>query len=138
MVGLLSLVAIVVIMVPAMLMAGGAGFFAGMHGGVAGYAAMGLTMVLVVLLVMALSIPISMAMWFAPALVTFHDLKPVDALKMSFFACLKNIVPFLLYAIILVVLSIIAAIPFGLGFLVLIPVVLASIYSAYRDIFFAG
>ena len=137
-VGLLSLVAIVVILVPAMLMVGGAGFLAGMHGGAYNFAAMGLTVVLAVLVVLALSIPIYMAMWFAPSLVIFHDLAPLEALKTSFFACLKNIIPFLLYGIIVLILSVIAVIPFGLGLLILIPVVLASIYTAYRDIFFAG
>jgi uncharacterized membrane protein len=31
----------------------------------------------------------------------------------------------------------IASIPFGLGWLVLMPVVLCSVYAAYRDIFFS-
>jgi hypothetical protein len=137
-VGVLTVVAAIVIIVPVMLLVGGAGFFAGMHGGVQGIAAMGLTVVLGVLVVMALSVPISMALWFAPALVVFHDLKPVEALKTSFFACLKNVVPFLLYAIVLLVLGVFASIPFGLGWLVLIPVALASVYMAYREIFFDG
>jgi len=137
-IGLLSLGAIIVIMVPAMLMAGGAGFLAGMHGGYQAFAAMGLTVALAILVVLALSIPVYMALWFAPSLVIFHDMAPLDALRTSFFVCLKNIIPFLLYGIVVLVLGVIAAIPFGLGFLVLIPVVLASIYIAYRDIFFSG
>lgn len=137
-VGLLSLVAIIAIIVPTMLMVGGAGFLAGMHGGVYNFAAMGITVVLAVLLVMALSIPVYMAMWFAPSLVIFHDLAPLEALKASFFACLKNFIPFVLYGIIVLILSVIAVIPFGLGLLVLIPVVLASVYTSYRDIFFPG
>ena len=55
---------------------------------------------LMVLVVMALSIPLAMAIWFAPALVVFHDLQPLDAMKQSFAGCLKNIVPFLVYGII--------------------------------------
>lgn len=136
MLGLLMLVAMIVIMVPAMLIVGGAGFLAGKSGGLAGYAALGMTMLLVVLVIIAVSIPIYMAIWFAPSLVIFHDMKPVEALKTSFFACLKNIVPFLLYGVILLVLTVIAAIPFGLGLLILMPVVIASVYTAYRDIFF--
>lgn len=138
--GVLALVAWVIVLVPALLIMGGGGFMAMMHGGgdVAGFAALGLTFVLAMLVVLALSIPVYMALWFAPALIVFHNLKPVDAMKTSFFACLKNIIPFLLYGVILLVLSFIAAIPFGLGFLVLMPVIVASIYTAYRDIFFAG
>ena len=45
-------------------------------------------------------------------------------------------IPFTLYSLVLLVLAVIAAIPLGLGFLVLIPVAIASIYAAYRDIFF--
>jgi hypothetical protein len=135
MLGVLSLIAGVVILLPAMALIGGAGFMAVMHGGYYGLAAMGLTAVMALLTVLALSVPLCMALWFAPALVIFQKLKPVDALKHSFFGCLKNIVPFLIYSIIVLVLGVIAAIPFGLGYLVWVPVVVASVYAGYRDIF---
>jgi hypothetical protein len=138
--GLLALVAWIIILIPAMMIMGGGSFLAVIRGGsdLASVAALGLTFALAMLVVLSLSIPLYMALWFAPALIVFHELKPVDAMKASFFACLKNVMPFLLYSVILLVLSMIAAIPFGLGFLVLVPVVVASIYTAYRDIFFAG
>lgn len=138
--GLLAMVAWAIVFIPALLVMGGGGFMAMLHGGgdVVSFAALGLTFVLAMLVVLALSIPVYMALWFAPALIVFHGLKPVEAMKTSFFACLKNIIPFLLYGVILMVLSCIAAIPFGLGFLVLLPVVVASIYTGYRDIFIAG
>jgi uncharacterized membrane protein len=44
-------------------------------------------------------------------------------------------VPFLIYGIIMLVLSILATIPLGLGWLVLGPVAVASVYVAYRDIY---
>jgi uncharacterized membrane protein len=56
-------------------------------------------------------------------------------MKASFVGCLKNIVPFLLYGVVMIVLCIVAAIPAGLGFLVLGPVAVASMYTGYRDIF---
>ncbi|MEW5889186.1 MAG: BPSS1780 family membrane protein [Pseudomonadota bacterium] len=84
---------------------------------------------------LALSVPLAMAVWFAPALVMFRDVAPVEAMKRSFSACLKNIAPFLIYGIILFVLSLVAMIPFGLGFLVLIPVTVGSVYSSYVEIF---
>ena len=59
-----------------------------------------------------------------------------EAMKNSFVACLKNVVPFLLYSVILLLLSFVASIPFGLGWLVLGPVIAASLYTSYRDIFF--
>jgi uncharacterized membrane protein len=94
-----------------------------------------LTIVLALLIMLALMLPVFMAMWFAPALVVFHQLGAIEALKASFAGCLKNIVPFLFQGVILLVASIVASIPFGLGWLVLGPVLAASIYAAYRDIY---
>jgi len=90
---------------------------------------------LVVLITLALYVPLIMAIWFAPALVVLRNATAVDAVKLSFQGCLLNIIPFLLYGLIMLVLSIIAIIPLGLGFLVLVPVVMASVYVAYRDIY---
>ena len=86
-------------------------------------------------LVIALALPLLMALWFAPALVVFHDVQPMAAMKASFFACLKNIVPFLVYGLIGLLLLIVALIPFGLGLLVFGPVLWATTYTGYRDIF---
>jgi len=93
---------------------------------------------LAVLIGIALMLPLYMAMWFAPALVVFHELGAMDAMKASFFGCLKNIVPFLIYGIVGMLLSIVASIPFGLGWLVLGPVVTASVYVGYRDIYLSA
>lgn len=92
-------------------------------------------MLLPLLLGMALSIPLMMALWFAPALVYFNDESPLNSISASFYACLANIVPFLFYGVILFVLAFIAMIPFGLGFLILIPTIIASVYQGYLDIF---
>jgi hypothetical protein len=97
--------------------------------------AAGLTMLLAALIVAALLLPLMMAMWFAPALVVFHERSAVEAMKESFAGCLKNIVPFLVYGVVLLVLGLLALIPFGLGWIVLWPVVAASIYTGYRDIY---
>ena len=85
--------------------------------------------------VLALSIPITMAMLFATPLIVLADFEVGAALKTSFFACLKNIVPFLVWSIAAFVLAIIAAIPFFLGYLLLGPVMMVSLYMSYRDIF---
>lgn len=135
-VGVLGIVAFVALVVPVILVVGGAGVFAAIKGDAAGWAAMGVTLVLALLVALAVSIPIYMALWFAAPLVLFHGLKPVDALKASFYGCLKNIVAFLLYGVVLLVLCVVATIPLGLGWLVLGPVIFASVYAAYREIFF--
>jgi uncharacterized membrane protein len=87
---------------------------------------------------LALVVPVTMAMWFAPALVFFNNMAPLDALKASFNACLKNTLPFLVYGLMVMVLLFFAALPVGLGFLVLIPVLCGSIYVSYRDIYVAN
>jgi uncharacterized membrane protein len=76
-----------------------------------------------------------MASLFSPALVFFHDLKPVDAMKKSLHACAHNPMVFLLHGVWFVLFAIIAVIPFGMGLIILIPVVHLTIYYAYRDLF---
>ena len=89
------------------------------------------------LIALALMVPVFMAVWFAPPLAVFNELGAFDALKASFLGCLKNIVPFLIYGLILFCLAFLATIPVLLGWLVLGPVIGASIYTSYRDIYFA-
>jgi|APFre7841882724_1041349.scaffolds.fasta_scaffold01765_7 uncharacterized membrane protein len=135
MVGVVSLAAAVVMLVSIFLVVG-AGFGVSMLGGTPGMGGLGLTTALAILIALAVSIPVYMALWFAPALVTLHDFGTADALKASFTACLKNMLPFLVYGIAALLLSVVALVPFGLGLLVLVPVFIASVYAAYRDIFF--
>lgn len=84
---------------------------------------------------LTLSVPLMMATWFAPLLVIFNGMAAVDAMRLSFVACLKNIIAFQIYGITLVALVILATMPYGLGLFILIPTLFASIYASYRDIF---
>lgn len=84
---------------------------------------------------MLLFAAVSMALWFAPALVVFRQTPPIDAIKLSANAVLKNIVPFLVYGVISMVAAIVASIPFGLGWIVLVPVGLLSAFVSYREVF---
>ena len=84
---------------------------------------------------LALALPLSMAIWFAPALVIYDGMAPVNAMKSSFHASVHNWLSLSIYGLVLCVLAIIAAIPAGLGFLVLLPVMAASVYISYRDIY---
>ena len=87
------------------------------------------------LIMLVLSIPLMMATWFAPLLVMFHKLPPVAAMQQSFFGCLRNIIPFQVYGITLIVLAIICLMPYGIGLVILIPTLFTSIYVSYKDIF---
>lgn len=87
--------------------------------------------VLVVLLV-----PLAMAVWLAPPLVIFHDYSAFQALRASFLAALRNWLAFLVYSLLVLLAAIGASVPLLLGWLVLLPVIYASIYAYYRDVFF--
>lgn len=78
---------------------------------------------------------IAMCMFFAIPLTAFDKLAPTDAIKTSFQAVASNILPFLLFVIVYIVLAFIASIPFLLGFIVLLPIAFCSIYCAYREVF---
>ncbi|MCL2591705.1 MAG: hypothetical protein FWD67_12780 [Betaproteobacteria bacterium] len=79
-----------------------------------------------------------MSMWFVPALVMVHKVAPVKAMKMSFSACCKNILPGIVFSISITLLIIISAIPLGLGLLVMMPILSICYYTSYRSIFFDG
>lgn len=100
-------------------------------------AGLGLGIVLAALVALAVSIPLAMALWFAPTLVILHDLPVLQAVALSFRGCLRNLLPFLAYGIAGLGLAILATIPLGLGWLVLLPVLFTSTYAAYREIFLA-
>ncbi|MCB1607533.1 MAG: hypothetical protein KDI71_11210 [Xanthomonadales bacterium] len=84
-----------------------------------------------------LLVPLMAASWMAAPLVVINNQKPVDALKLSLVGCLKNWLPFLIYGLLLLPLSIAASLPLMLGWLVLAPVLMASAYTSYRDIYYS-
>ena len=89
----------------------------------------------------ALSIPLLMALWFAPLLVYFNNLKPVAAMIHSLWACWKNLWAFLLYGTVLMAAMMLATplvaatgiLDFALWLIA--PVLIPSLYASYRDIF---
>ena len=93
------------------------------------------SLLLPILLGSLLVIPLIMAYWFAPALVALNNLSAVEAMKQSFNACLHNMLPLFVYSIIAALLLLLAMIPFGLGLLVLGPIMIAVLYTSYKDIF---
>jgi hypothetical protein len=79
--------------------------------GLAGTAlAMSATALLVLLLVLVALTVFAMLNWFAPALVALRGMRAIEAMKVSFVACLKNWVPFLVYSLIAAAVGIIVAI----------------------------
>jgi len=92
-----------------------------------------------------LHVPLMMAIWFAPLLIVFDKISPYAAMRLSFIACLSNFIPLQVFAVSLLVLVIMALIPyillgfvsfsFGLVNFVLMPILYASIYASYKAIF---
>ena len=92
-------------------------------------------MLLPILTAMLLLVPVLMAYWYAPVLASLHNLNAIDAMKLSFKACVKNFIPFFLYSLIFMVLVGVALIPAGLGLIVVMPLLMTSLYISYIDIF---
>ena len=110
------------------------------------------------MLAACLYLPVLAAFWFAPALSAWRDLPAFQALFYSFFAALRNWRAFFAYGLALVFLSLICSIAlFALALLVrgifgdrsqnafvlvmlpvmltYVPILFASFYASYRDVF---
>jgi uncharacterized membrane protein len=119
----------------AFLLYSGSGLGGGVTGKVAGFGITFGGVMLASLLVMVLSVPVIMATWFAPALVFFHDMQPLDAMKASFAAGAKNFLPMAVFGVFLVVALFFAMLPVGMGLVLLLPVASGAVFASYRDIF---
>lgn len=139
--GLLAKIGLISLLVSALVIGGAfiaifgvSGAFRALAGGNAPTSDAILTVLLALLVALSLMVPLMMALWFAPAVAMLHGTPALRAMSLSFQACLRNMLPFLAYGLGLLGLGILATIPLGLGWLVLIPVMMASIYAAYRDL----
>jgi uncharacterized membrane protein len=83
----------------------------------------------------ALFVPLAMAVWFAPALVVLDGLPAWRAMHLSLRACVRNVLPFLLYSVAMFGLFVVAMVPLMLGLVLWVPLAMLSVYAAYRDIF---
>ena len=137
-VGLLYLVGIVLCMIP-LFIAMGSMMFSMMTGNMGNPYAMNdvsiAGLAVGYLLSMLLMIPLYMAVWFAPALVALHDIDAITAMKKSFQAGIINIVPILVYGLVCVILlPVLVTLTLGLGILLVLPVILLTYYTSYRDV----
>lgn len=76
-----------------------------------------------------------MATQFAPMLVYFNGVAPFEAMKLSLRAFTHNIGAFTVYGLVFIMLAFIASIPLMLGWILLVPVMMTSLYAVYRDIY---
>ena len=92
---------------------------------------MGFSMLLIILV----GVTVMLGFIYATPLVMLDNMAPIESIKASYSACFKNILPLLVFGIIYLLLAVIAAIPIGLGFLILIPVSILALYCSYKSIF---
>jgi uncharacterized membrane protein len=76
-----------------------------------------------------------MAMQFAPMLVFFRNVPPLQAMKLSLRAFFYNVGPMLVYGVTFMALAMLATLPMMIGWIVLLPLVFTSLYASYNDIF---
>ncbi|MES1981303.1 MAG: BPSS1780 family membrane protein [Pseudomonadota bacterium] len=76
-----------------------------------------------------------MAMQFAPMLVVFRKITPVAAMRASLRACLLNFMPLTVYGLLLLPFGVCATLPWMMGWPLLLPVIVCSLYAIYRDLF---
>lgn len=93
---------------------------------------------------MLLSLPLLMALWYAPLLVYFDDMSVLAAMKSSLIACAKNAPAMMVYGL-SVMGGMFLAMPvamalrqYDLALWLLAPVVLPSLYVSFKDIYVAG
>jgi hypothetical protein len=73
-----------------------------------------LMIIVIFLVAFGLSIPMLMAVWFSTPLVSLGNQSAVQAFKLSFQACLKNMLPFLVYGLAFFVIGIVFIAAFGI------------------------
>jgi hypothetical protein len=82
-----------------------------------------------------LTVLVKGALWFAPPLIAFHGMSTVQAIRWSVFAAISNLGAMIVYGALLLALFVFALIPWGLGLIVVIPMMVVSSYVGYREVF---
>ena len=84
---------------------------------------------------LVLTVLVKGGLWFAPPLIALHEMPVTHAMRWSLYAALANIGAMLVYGLALTGLFFVAVIPWGLGLLVVIPMMVISTYIGYREVF---
>jgi hypothetical protein len=155
MIGVINLL-IVVAAFAVLFAVGGAALFGVISGGKSS-AALGsglLSILFIVLGMITVGMVSSMLVWFAPALTALNGVSAWQGMRASFFICLRNWLPMLVFSLALLAVLVVVAILIGfvggaisplLGVLLALPVGAAALpvlvgatYRAYRDMFYAA
>jgi len=82
-----------------------------------------------------LTVIVKGALWFAPPLIAFHDMSTLHAIRWSVYAALANLGAMLVYGSLLLALLFVGLIPWALGLIAVIPVMVISTFVGYREVF---
>lgn len=90
---------------------------------------------LALLLVLTVQLAATILIYFAVPLVMFRAAPAIAAMRSSVRACARNVLPLFVFSLIYFIVAVVASIPFGLGWLVLLPWSIAMLYCSYADIY---
>lgn len=82
-----------------------------------------------------LTVVVKGAVWFAPPLIAFHGMTTMHAIRWSIYAALANLGAMVVYGIALFTIFFVGLIPWGIGLLVVIPMMAISTFIGYREVF---
>ena len=82
-----------------------------------------------------LTVVVKGALWFAPPLIAFHQMTTLHAIRWSVYAAVSNMGAMMVYGAALLGLFLLGIIPWALGLLVAIPLMVISSYFGYREVF---
>ncbi|HYC38725.1 MAG TPA: BPSS1780 family membrane protein [Usitatibacter sp.] len=82
-----------------------------------------------------LTVIVKGALWFAPPLIAFHGMTTGHAIRWSIYAALANLGAMMVYGAALLLIFFAGLLPWALGLLVVIPMMVISTFIGYRDVF---
>lgn len=125
---IMTAVAQFVVLLVAGAVLGGLFFLLGRDGSTAAMVVLGLLATLAMFAFMFL-------FYFAVPLIFLGQKGVVDAMKLSLDACLKNIIPFIVYTLVISLILVVAAIPILLGWLFVMPILAGAYYVSFKQLF---
>ena len=125
---IMTAVAQLVVLLVAGVVLGGLFFLLGRDGGTAAIVVLGLLATVAMFVFMFL-------FYFAVPLIFLGQKGVVDAMQLSLDACLKNIIPFIVYTLVISLILVVAAIPLLLGWLFVMPILAGAYYVSFKQLF---
>lgn len=87
------------------------------------------------LVILVVEVIVAMAVVYAIPLVMFRGVPAGEALRSSLNANLRNLLPLLVFGVIYLFVAVLATLPLMLGWIVLLPVSIATVYLSYKDLY---